>query len=260
MGSLGGQTLGPRNFSGFLPILLKNRRKYIWKMYAEKDNGDRMKGREGGRGVGGTSQSSTATQVRSMGIIFRVIYSLLLLPSSIIIRETFLSRRLKKNIVTAPSVVKNRVRETVYQSFSFFFSFFFHFMNLFRNNNSIPNREEITQPVQRVKRKFRVSNQIPRFEIPREASGCFYSPRFYWFCEMHAFYYGYSVMFPLLAKRISKIEFFEKPTCTTCSRFFRFFPSPFPSFFLYLFRSDRCCAMGRDFFPRAYTHARVKFF
>lgn len=35
-----GQTLGPRNFSGFFPILLRNRPKYIWKMYAEKGNGN----------------------------------------------------------------------------------------------------------------------------------------------------------------------------------------------------------------------------
>lgn len=36
-----GQTPGPRNFSGFFPARLKNRRKYIWKMCAEKDNGGR---------------------------------------------------------------------------------------------------------------------------------------------------------------------------------------------------------------------------
>lgn len=30
-----------RNFSGFRRVRLKNHRKYTWKMYAEKDNGDR---------------------------------------------------------------------------------------------------------------------------------------------------------------------------------------------------------------------------
>lgn len=45
---------------------------------------------------------------------------------------------------------------------------------------------------------------------------------------MHVLYYEYSAMFPIRAKRISKIEFFEKPTPPrTVFVSFLFLPSPF---------------------------------
>lgn len=91
---------------------------------------------------------------------------------------------------------------------------------------------------QRVKRKFR-ERESDTIRNTARTFGCFYSPRFYWFCEMHAFYYGYSVMFPLLVKRISKIEFFEKPTpwyVFVSSVFFSPIPFlPFLSFFVFFF-------------------------